>query len=412
MKHLAIVLALAVSGRAADWPEFRGPNGQGTAVESKGLPVEWSESRNVRWKTPVPGRGWSSPVIAGGTIWLTTATEVEGKSAARTLRLLSFDEATGKPKQDIAVFEVANTGAQHAKNSFASPTPILDAASGLVFVHFGIHGTAAVRAASGEVAWKTKLPEWQHVHGAGESPVLWRDLLIVSCDGTDTQSVIALEKATGNIRWHKQRPSGNMAFATPLIIEAAGKTQLISPSAHRTIAYDPASGKELWWVEYGDGFSNVPRPVFAHGLVYLCTGFYKPELLAVRPDGAGNVTATHVSWRVTRSVPLTPSPVVAGSEIYMVSDNGILSCLDAKTGKLHYQERLGGNFSASPLFADGRIYWPSEEGETTVIAPGREFRQLAKNTVDGQIFASFAVSGNAFILRSSSHLYRISTQNR
>ena len=154
-----------------------------------------------------------------------------------------------------------------------------------------------------------------------------------------------------------------MAFSTGLIIEVKGKPQFISPSAHRTISYDPATGKELWWVEYGDGFSNVPRPVFAHGMVYLCTGFYKPELLAVRPDGEGNVTATHLAWRAGRGVPLTPSPVVAGNEIYMVSDNGILSCLDAKTGKLNYQERLGGNFSASPLFADGRIYWPSEEGK-------------------------------------------------
>lgn len=409
--RFALLLAVSFALRA-DWPEFRGPNGQGTAAEAKGLPVEWSESKNIGWKTPVPGKGWSSPVIAGGTIWLTTATEIPGNSAGRSLRLLAFDEATGKPKRDIGLFDIENPGSQHAKNSFASPTPILDAETGLVYVHFGVHGTAAVKSASGEIAWKITLPRWEHVHGAGGSPVVWKDLLIVSCDGTDTQYVVALEKATGKIRWQKKRPSGNMAFATPLIIEAAGKTQLVSPSAHRTISYDPATGRELWSVEYGDGFSNVPRPVFAHGFVYLCTGFYKPELLAVKPDGEGNVTASHVAWRASRGVPLTPSPVVVGSDIYMVSDNGILSSLDAKTGKLNYQERLGGNFSASPLYADGRIYWPSEEGDTTVIAPGREFRQLARNTVDGQIFASLAISGNALILRSSSHLYRISTPNR
>jgi outer membrane protein assembly factor BamB len=411
MIFFGLVLMLCSAAFADDWPEFRGSSGQGLSP-AKGLPLEWSENKNVRWKTPVPGKGWSSPVIANGTIWLTTAKEVNGKPSARSLRLLAYDEATGKQTRDIAVFDLEDTGQQHAKNSYASPTPILDSEAGLVYVHFGILGTAAVKAASGEIAWKTTLPVWEHVHGAGGSPVLWRDLLIVACDGTDQQYVVALEKTTGKIRWRKQRPSGNMAFSTGLIIEVKGKPQFISPSAHRTISYDPATGKELWWVEYGDGFSNVPRPVFAHGMVYLCTGFYKPELLAVRPDGEGNVTATHVAWRAGRGVPLTPSPVVAGNEIYMVSDNGILSCLDAKTGKLNYQERLGGNFSASPLFADGRIYWPSEEGETTVIAPGPAFRKLASNAVDGLAYASLAVSGNSLFLRSSTHLYRITTPGR
>ena len=409
------LLALFVSTSfAADWPEFRGPSGQGIAsAPAKGLPLEWSETKNVRWKTAVPGRGWSSPVIAGGTVWLTAATEVDGEPTARSLRLLAFDEATGKQTRDIAIFEIDSVGAQHAKNSYASPTPVLDVEAGLVFVHFGVLGTAAVRADSGEIAWKTTLPAYQHVHGGGGSPVVWHDLLIVACDGADTQYVAALEKTTGQLRWRTQRPAnGNMAFSTPLVIEAAGKTQLIAPSGHRTISYDPATGKELWWVEYAPGFSNVPRPVFAHGLVYLCTGFYKPELLAVRPDGEGNVTETHVVWRAARGVPLTPSPIVAGSEILMVSDNGILSCLDARTGKLNYQERLGSNFSASPLLAEGRLYWPGEEGETVVIAPGAEFRKLASNTVDGLTYASLAVSGNSLFLRSSTHLYRISPPGR
>jgi outer membrane protein assembly factor BamB len=407
MRFFLLVLIASI-GLAEDWPEFRGPGGQGVS-SAKGLPLEWSETKNVAWKTPVPGKGWSSPVIAKGMVWLTTAVEVAGGAgAARSLRLLGFDEATGKQTQDIAVFDLEDVGKQHAKNSFASPTPILDSASGLIFVHFGVLGTAAVQASTGEIAWKITLPAWEHVHGTGGSPVLWGDLLIVSCDGTDKQYVVALEKSTGEIRWRQDRPSGNMAFATPLVIEVDGKPQLIAPSAHRTISYDPATGEVLWWVEYGDGFSNVPRPVFAHGLVYLCTGFYKPQLLAVRPDGKGNVTETHVVWRAERGVPLTPSPVVAGEEIYFVSDNGILSCLNALTGKLHYQERLGSNFSASPLFAGGRIYWLNEAGETTVIAPGPEFEKLASNPVDGQIFASLAVSAESLFLRSSTHLYRIS----
>ena len=404
----ALTMSIAL---AEDWPEFRGPGGQGFSP-ARGLPLEWSEKKNVQWKTPVPGRGWSSPVIADGVIWLTTSTEVDGQPSARSLRLLSFDEATGKPARDLAIFELDNAGKQHAKNSFASPTPILDSESGLIFVHFGVLGTAAVRISSGEVVWKTTLPAYEHVHGGGGSPVLWRDLLLVACDGVDTQYVAALEKTTGKLRWRKERPRGNMAFATPLLIEVNGKPQLIAPSAHRTIAYDPATGKELWKVEYGDGFSNVPRPVFAHGLVYLCTGFYKPQLLAVRPDGEGNVTATHVAWRAERGVPLTPSPIVVGGEIYFVSDNGILSCLDARTGALNYQERLGSNFSASPTHAGGRLYWQAEEGETIVMAPGREFRKLASNAVDGLTYASLAVSGRAFYLRSSTHLYRISGPGR
>ena len=410
MRHLIWVLTASIA-LAADWPEFRGPGGQGFSP-AKGLPLEWNEKKNIQWKTPVPGRGWSSPVIAGGVIWLTTSTEVDGKPSARSLRLLSFDEATGKPSRDLAIFELDNAGKQHAKNSFASPTPILDSESGLIFVHFGVLGTAAVRASSGEVVWKTTLPAYEHVHGGGGSPVVWRDLLIIACDGVDTQYVAALEKTTGKLRWRKERPRGNMAFATPLLIEVKGKPQLVAPSAHRTIAYDPATGNELWWVEYGDGFSNVPRPVFAHGFVYLCTGFYKPQLLAVRPDGEGNVTGTHVAWRAERGVPLTPSPIVAGGEIYFVSDNGILSCLDARTGTLNYQERLGSNFSASPTHADGRLYWQAEEGETIVMAPGREFLKLASNPVDGLTYASLAVSGRAFYLRSASHLYRISVPGR
>lgn len=410
---LAALPAAALARAAGDWPQFRGPDGQGHAAGAvKGLPTEWSDTKNVAWKVAVPGKGWSSPVIAGGQIWFTTATDTA--AGGRTLRLLSYDEATGKPGRNVALFELESMPGQHKKNSYASPTPVLE--GDIVYTFFGHLGTAAVRASTGEIVWKAELPPFQHVHGNGGSPVLWRDLMILMCDGTDVQYVIALDKATGKTRWKQERPRGNMSFSTPLIVDVpdGGGTQLIAPSAHRTIAYEPATGKPLWWVEYGDGFSNVPRPVYAHGFVYLCTGFYKPELLAVRPpkDAAGNVTATHITWRAQRGVPLTPSPVVVGNEIYYVSDNGILSCLDARDGKQHYQERLGGNFSASPLAAGGHIYWPSEEGVTTVIAPGTTLQKAAENTVDAPIFASLAVSDHALILRSSTHLYRISSSSR
>jgi outer membrane protein assembly factor BamB len=391
---------------AEDWPEFRGPTGQGISAERQ-APLTWSESENVRWKVAVPGRGWSSPAIAAGRVWLTTATS-DGVAGAvlrgRTLRLLSYDAATGRELSNVAVFRFTDAGSMHAKNSYASPTPIVE--GDRIYVHFGPLGTACARA-SGEIVWKTTLP-YEYVHGNGGSPALYHDLLIVSCDGSDVQYVVALDKNTGAIRWKtpRRRP-GSMAFSTPLVIHATGRDQVISTGAHRAVSYDPATGAELWSVDYGDGFSNVPRPVFAHGLVYVCSGFYRPELIAVRPDGSGNVTRTHVVWKAGRSVPLTPSPVVAGEEIYMVSDNGIATCLDARTGRTHWQQRLEGNFSASPVHVAGRIYFLSEEGETTVIQPGPQFRKLATNSLNGQTLASIAPSGGALFIRSAAHLYRI-----
>lgn len=399
MRVTTLLVWSALAAGAEDWTEFRGPGGQGHA-QARGLAVTWSESKNVVWKTPVAGRGWSSPVVKDGRIWVTTAT---GEGKTRSLRLLSFDAGTGKPGLDVEVFRFDNLPAAHAKNSYASPTPLLE--GDMVYVHFGL-ATAGVKT-SGEVVWRYQA-KYNWIHGAGGSPVLYRDLLIFSCDGADVQFVVALDKRTGEVKWKTDRPKpAHMAFSTPLVISTAKGDQVVSTGGHQTVAYDPATGKELWLVEYGDGFSNVPRPVYANGFVLLCTGFYKPELLAVRPDGAGNVTGTHIAWRAGRSVPLTPSPVAVGSEVYMVSDNGILTALDIKTGRIHYQERLGGNYSASPLFADGRLYVSSEEGETHVVQPGVEFKKIATNHLEGQLFASPAVVGKALILRSDSALYRI-----
>ncbi len=390
-----LTLLLTSLALAQDWPQFRGPGGQGHSSE-KDLPLTWSERENIRWKTPLPGRGWSSPVILGDGIWLTTATE-----DGRSLRALSLDRATGKILRDIEVFRVS-ADSINAKNSHASPTAILEA--GRVWVHFGSQGTAALTS-SGDVVWKTRLP-YQHQHGPGGSPVLWRDLLIISCDGTDTQYVVALDKNTGKIRWRKPR-AGQQAYATPLVIQSGDGEQVVSPGAYRAISYDPATGRELWQVRYGDGFSNVPRPVFAHGLVYICTGFFQPQLIAVRPGGKGDVTNSHAAWTAKRGVPLTPSPIVVGDELYMVSDNGVLSCLNALTGETLWQQRLGGNYSASPVSAAGRIYVQSEEGETHVFEPGRQFKKLAANRLDGSTLATLAPAGGVIYLRTDSHLYAI-----
>lgn len=394
---LFLFLVVPTQGLGQDWPEFRGPTGQGR-TEERGLPLHWSETQNVRWKVAIPGRGWSSPAIRGTRIWLTTATE-EGKS----LRVVCVDRDSGALLLNIEVFRLKSTGPLHTKNSLASPTPVLE--GDRVYVHFGANGTACLTQ-SGELVWKTRLEYDNGQHGAGGSPVLYDDLLIVSCDGQQMQYVVALEKATGKVRWRKYR-QGAQAYTTPLIVRLPTGDQLISPGAFRAFAYEPRTGKELWSVSYGDGFSNVPRPIFGHGLVYICTGFHQPALLAIRPDGRGDVTKSHVVWTLKRGVSLTPSPLLVGDELYLVSDNGIASCLDAKTGAVHWQTRLGGNYSASPLYADERIYFLSEEGQAVVIVPGKEFKALATNQLDGQTLASFAVARGSFFIRSQTHLYRI-----
>ncbi|HEV3215572.1 MAG TPA: PQQ-binding-like beta-propeller repeat protein [Vicinamibacterales bacterium] len=403
---LLLLLLLTLSGLAAeaqDWPEFRGPTGQGISTE-RGLPLEWSESRNVIWKTPVPGLGWSSPVVVGGRVWVTTAIEQKGAS----LRALAFDVETGREVVNTEVFRLGNARLTNPKNSFASPTPVVE--GDRVYVHFGASGTAALTSA-GEIVWKTRLP-YDSQHGNGGSPVLYGDLLIINCDGSDTAFVVALDKRTGKVRWKtERRQPWDQAYSTPLVIQVGDRDEVVSVGAYRAAAYDPQSGKEVWRVSYRDGFSNVPRPVYGHGLVYIATGFQEPSLLAVRADGAGDVTKSHVVWTLRRAAPLTPSPLLVGDELYVVSDIGIASCLDATTGEVHWLQRLGGNYSASPIFADGRIYFLSEEGMAIVIAPGKEFRRLAMNQLDGAALASIAVSGGSIFIRTDSHLYRIGAGN-
>jgi outer membrane protein assembly factor BamB len=274
-------------------------------------------------------------------------------------------------------------------------------------VHFGTSGTAALTT-SGTMIWKTALP-YESQHGNGGSPALYRDLLIISCDGSDQAYVVALDTRTGKIRWKTpRRYPADQAYSTPLVIRVGEHDQIVSVGAYRATAYEPESGKEIWRVSYADGFSNVPRPVYGHGLVYVATGFQEPSLLAVRPDGAGDVTKTHIAWSMRRGAPYTPSPLLVGDELYVVNDLGIVSCVDAKTGAVHWQQRIGGNHSASPIFADGRIYFLSEEGVSTVIAPGKEFRKLATSTLDGATLASMAVSHASIFIRTYTHLYRLS----
>lgn len=403
---LLLIAGASALARAEDWPQFRGPTGQGHATE-RGLPLEWSETRNIIWKTPVPGLGWSSPVVADGRVWLTTVVESKERRGrlSASLRALAFDVATGREVVNVEVFRLDDAGYVNPKNSRASPTPIVD--SERVYVHFGAEGTAAL-STSGDILWTTRL-RYESQHGNGGSPVLYRDLLIVNCDGNGGDAyVVALDTATGKTRWRtsRRRPA-DQAYSTPLVITVNQQDQLVSVGAYRAAAYEPLTGQEIWRVSYGDGFSNVPRPVFGHGLVVIATGFQTPSLMAVRPDGKGDVTRTHVAWTITRGAPYTPSPLLVGDDVYYVSDTGVLSLADLPSGQVVWQQRLGGNYSASPVLADGRIYFQSEEGMTTVIAPGREFRRLATNRLDGATLASMAVSNGSFFVRSHTHLYRI-----
>jgi outer membrane protein assembly factor BamB len=389
----------AAHAAAQSWPEFRGPGGQGHSSDAN-VPLEWSESKNIAWKVAVPGTGWSSPVIANGRVWLTTA--VPGRDTS--LRALAFDMTTGKELVNVEVFRTRPTNQINPKNTRASPTPIIE--GDRVYVHFGADGTAALTTTGG-VVWKRQY-SYESQHGAGGSPVLYGDLLIFSCDGASDAFVVALDKQTGKQRWKTPRRSPwDQAYTTPLVIRVGDRDQLVSVGAYRAAAYDPLTGKELWRVSYADGFSNVPRPVYGHGLVYIATGFQQPTVIAVRPDGTGDVTRTHVAWTLRRGAPFTPSPLLVGDELYIVNDAGIASCLDAKTGEIRWQERLNGTFSASPVFAGGRIYFLSEDGVATAIAPGTTFRRLAVNAIDGATLASMAVADGSMFVRSNTHLYRI-----
>ncbi len=399
MQRVAVLMVagfLVAPVPAEDWPQFRGPGGEGHAA-GRDLPLTWSETENIVWKVPIAGRGWSSPVIAGKQIWMTTALD-EGRS----LRAVCVHRETGRPLHDVEVFQKSDPGKINSKNSHASPTPVLD--GDRVYVHYGAHGTAGL-STDGRIIWRNTELKYDHRHGPAGSPILWKDLLIFSCDGTDVQFVVALDKKTGKIRWKRDR-KGPMAYATAQVIHAGGREQVISPGGDQVVSYDPGTGKEIWRFRY-KGFSVVPRPVYGHGLVFFSCGFNNAVLYAVRADGAGDVTDTHMAWKRKRGAPQTPSTLLVGDELYVVSDKGIASCVDARTGKQHWHERLGGGFSASPVFADGRIYFLSEEGVATVIAPGKTFKKLATNRIDGRTFASPAVVGRRIYLRSDTHLYRI-----
>ena len=429
-----LVFAVAPEARAADWLQFRGPDGQGhAAVEA--APLRWSESEHVVWKVPVEGRGWSSPIVMGGRIWVTTAVETpaseeELRQATEraivptnglqlaghvTLKALAYDLATGRQVDERTVFEVDDPPLVNPVNSYASPTPVAE--PGRLYCDFGSMGTACLDTRSGRILWSRRLVV-EHQVGPGSSPILYRNLLILVRDGCDQQYMVALDKTTGETVWKTLRPSledrapmYRKAFSTPLVVRTPGGTdQLVTLAARWIISYDPATGDELWRVDTGKSFSNVSRPVYDDGRVYLCTAFGGTEMLAVRIDGRGDVTDTHVVWRRKQRTPRRSSPLIVGGRVFFVSDRGVASCADAVTGDVLWSERLEGAHSASPVYAAGRVYFFGENGTSTVVQAADAFLKLAENRLAGRIMASPAFVGRVLILRTDTHLYRIESE--
>ena len=407
LARLCLPLVLFASDRSeANWPQFRGPTGQGHADATE-LPIRWSETENIVWKTAIPGAGWSSPVFFDDQVWITTSLD-----GGRSLRAIGVDPKNGSITHDVDVFGAVDPVPINPTNTHASPTPVVE--SDRVYVHFGAMGTACLSTETGKVLWVNRELMIDHKEGPGSSPIPYRDLLIVHYDGMDAQYVAALRKEDGTIAWKTTRtgalpdnPDFRKAYATPLVIRVDGVDQLISPGASRVMSYDPRNGTEFWRVDYFRGFSNVPRPVFGNGMVYVCSDYANARFLAIRPDGKGNVSESHVAWSFAVRAPVIPSPIFVEDRLYVVSNRGILSCLDAQSGKVVWKKRLEGEFSASPIFADGRLYWCNREGSTFVHRPGDEWRPEAVSRLDGRLIASPAVIGAALILRTDSHLYRI-----
>ncbi|MCA9043191.1 MAG: PQQ-binding-like beta-propeller repeat protein [Planctomycetaceae bacterium] len=390
------------------WWQFRGPGGDGH-VASDDLVLEWNDSDNVAWKTAIHDRGWSSPVIAGDHIWLTTATR-----DGHQLFAVCVDKNTGKIVHDLHVFDVENPQQITAENTYATPTPVVH--EGRVIVHFGTYGTACLDAKTGKEIWTRRDLNCDHETNAGpaSSPTIIDGKLVVHVDGRDVQYVIALDPATGKTIWKTERSKDftdipvnqRKAFCMPIAFDSGEQMQIASPGGRAVYSYD-LDGNELWRVEHR-GFSVAPRPVFGHGMVFTLIDRDNPELWAIRVDGKGDVTNSHVVWKEYRSMPQRCSPVLIDDLLYLVNREGIATCLDAKTGELVWRNRLPGRYSASPIYTNDRIYYFNEDAEAQVIRPGREFKVIQANALSPQpVLASPAVDGNSLIVRTETALYRI-----
>jgi outer membrane protein assembly factor BamB len=407
--------ALAGAPAEVNWPSFRGPTDQGHSDAAR-LPVRWSERENVVWKTPIAGKAWSSPVVWGDRIWLTSATD-DGTQ----LSVLSVDKASGKIVLEKRVRYVSGPQYCHPFNSYASPSPVVE--EGRVYVSFGAPYNACLDAATGAVVWERTDFVCNHFRGAGSSPILYKNLLILHFDGSDRQYVAAMDKRTGKTVWTTARsvdfndldpatgkPSieGDFrkAFSTPIIVDVGGKPVLVSLGSMAMYGYEPDTGKELWRVESIGGHSGSTRPVGDGRMVFTPIS-YTAGIWAVRPDGRGAVTDSHVAWRYQPAAAKRSSLALVDGRIYSADEKGVVVCLDARKGNELWKARLGGAFSASPVVAAGKLYFFDETGRSTVIEAAGKFQSVAVNKLDDGCMASPAVSGNALFVRTKTHLYRI-----
>jgi outer membrane protein assembly factor BamB len=408
LSSAAVLAAVAALAAADNWPEFRGPHGNGIS-DAKSAPTKWSETENVRWKAAIHDKGWSSPVVWGDKVWVTTAKEKGGDYWA-----VGLDRKTGAVIHDLHLFTEPPPTDISGYNSYASPTPALE--EGRVYAHFGSHGTACVDVATGKKLWERRDLPCDHFRGPASSPVIWQDKLFLLFDGFDQQYVACLNKATGKTVWKKDRAlpyrefgnakttnDNKKAYATPSVFDIDGRPQLVAPAAMGTVAYDPNTGDEIWRVIH-DGMNESCRPILAHGLIYLTAGS-KQTVLAVRAGGTGDLTKSGIAWQITKGMPGKPSPLVVGDAVYLMNDNGVAYCLDAKTGREVWRENLGGKVSASPVFAAGNVYFATEDGKTFVVAASRTYTPVEVNRLDAGCMASPAVAGDAIFLRTKTHLY-------
>ena len=404
---------LSVFISAKEWTKFRGPTGDGH-VTVKSIPLKWSDTENVKWKVSVPGKGWSSPVISKGKIYLTSAVaEGDNQDAAdvhRELRVICYDSSDGKELWDTKVFEQKPLKRPiHHKNSHASPTPIIE--DGKVYVHFGHMGSACLDS-KGKILWKNNELKYDPLHGNGGTPIIVDNLFFYSADALTNPFVVALDKNTGKVLWKKLRSetdqSRKFSFSTPTLIRMGGRSQIISPASGAVFSYDSKTGEELWSVDYG-GWSVIPKPGVYKNMIYVGTGYERAHILGIRVDekSKGNVTESHVEWEITKRAPNTPSFMVVDDLLYFISDGGIATCVEPLTGEIIWQERTAGPISASPVYFNGMIYFLDEQGKTTVIKAGRKFEIIAENKIKERTLASFGISEGAIYIRSEKSLFRI-----
>ena len=397
---------MAAEPTAPSWPQFRGPTGQGMA-DGTG-PRKWTRDSGIAWKVELPAHGWSSPVIAAGKTVLTGARKDGDKTI---LSAFALDIASGEKLWNVDLFTPSpeETAALHGKNSLASSTPIIG--EGIVYVHFGHMGTAALRLEDGKTVWKQHV-RYQPVHGNGSSPILVGELLVFNADAQEAPTVIALRRDTGKIAWRTprdQKVRSTFSFSTPVVVETDGRREILSAGSGLIGAYAPDDGRLLWKVTYGEGYSVVPRPLVADGMVFVATGYNVPKLLGIRlGDADGDVTKTHLAWEATRKMPKTPSMIAANGQVLVLDDTGSLSGLDAKSGKSLWSQKLPGNFSASPVLAGKILYAVSEDGVCFIVEISPTAAEiLAEIDMAERSLASPALLDGALYLRTETHLWKI-----